>query len=80
MSLLKLVQSNTLLNRQLSAICQLNGLTSSGVKANLQSRIANCEYCLSRPSHTKKAEPLRCLIYRRRVLASWSQALCSGLS
>ncbi|KAL2754663.1 hypothetical protein ACRALDRAFT_1076278 [Sodiomyces alcalophilus JCM 7366] len=40
-SLLKLVQSNTLLNRQLSTICQLNGLTSSGVKASLQGRIVN---------------------------------------
>ncbi|ROT38814.1 MIZ zinc finger protein [Sodiomyces alkalinus F11] len=40
-SLLKIVQSNTLLNRQLSTICQLNGLTSSGVKANLQGRIVN---------------------------------------
>ncbi|KAM0281328.1 hypothetical protein ACHAQH_003596 [Verticillium albo-atrum] len=40
-SLVKVVQSTTLLNRQLSAICQLNGLTSSGVKASLQQRIVN---------------------------------------
>ncbi|KAM0334097.1 hypothetical protein ACHAQA_001117 [Verticillium albo-atrum] len=40
-SLIKVVQSTTLLNRQLSAICQLNGLTSSGVKASLQNRIVN---------------------------------------
>ncbi|CRK31450.1 hypothetical protein BN1708_005452 [Verticillium longisporum] len=41
-SLVKVVQSTTLLNRQLSTICQLNGLTSSGVKASLQQRIVNC--------------------------------------
>ncbi|KAM0579589.1 hypothetical protein ACHAO3_007607 [Verticillium nonalfalfae] len=40
-SLVKVVQSTTLLNRQLSTICQLNGLTSSGVKASLQQRIVN---------------------------------------
>ncbi|GKT88061.1 MIZ/SP-RING zinc finger protein [Colletotrichum tofieldiae] len=40
-ALVKLVNSNQLLNRQLSSICQLNGLTSSGVKASLQSRIVN---------------------------------------
>ncbi|KAF6843300.1 sumo ligase, partial [Colletotrichum musicola] len=40
-ALVKLVQSNQLLNRQLSSICQLNGLTSSGVKASLQSRVVN---------------------------------------
>ncbi|OLN81581.1 E3 SUMO-protein ligase pli1 [Colletotrichum chlorophyti] len=40
-ALVKLVNSNSLLNRQLSSICQLIGLTSSGVKASLQSRIVN---------------------------------------
>ncbi|KAF9871617.1 MIZ/SP-RING zinc finger [Colletotrichum karsti] len=40
-ALVKLVNSNQLLNRQLSSICQLNGLTSSGVKAALQGRIVN---------------------------------------
>ncbi|KAL2879625.1 E3 SUMO-protein ligase pli1 [Colletotrichum sp. CLE4] len=40
-ALVKLVNSNQLLNRQLSQICQLNGLTSSGVKAALQSRIVS---------------------------------------
>ncbi|GJC95430.1 MIZ/SP-RING zinc finger [Colletotrichum higginsianum] len=40
-ALVKLVNSNQLLNRQLSSICQLNGLTSSGVKASLQGRIVN---------------------------------------
>lgn len=34
-------QVNRLLNRQLSSVCQLNGLRSGGVKADLQSRIAN---------------------------------------
>ncbi|TQN73533.1 E3 SUMO-protein ligase pli1, partial [Colletotrichum shisoi] len=42
-ALVKLVNSNQLLNRQLSSICQLNGLTSSGVKASLQNRIVNGE-------------------------------------
>lgn len=37
-------QVNRLLNRQLSSVCQLNGLKSGGVKAELQSRIANREY------------------------------------
>lgn len=45
-ALVKLINSTTLLNKQLSAICQLNGLTSSGVKAHLQSRIANRELLL----------------------------------
>ncbi|KAH6671601.1 putative SUMO ligase SizA [Plectosphaerella plurivora] len=40
-ALVKLINSTTLLNKQLSAICQLNGLTSSGVKAHLQARIVN---------------------------------------
>ncbi|KAH7349511.1 putative SUMO ligase SizA [Plectosphaerella cucumerina] len=40
-ALVKLINSTTLLNKQLSAICQLNGLTSSGVKAHLQARITN---------------------------------------
>lgn len=38
-SLVKLVTSNALLNRQLSTICQVNGLRSTGVKAELQKRI-----------------------------------------
>lgn len=37
-------QVNRLLNRQLSSVCQLNGLKSGGVKAELQSRIANREF------------------------------------
>ncbi|TLD13620.1 uncharacterized protein PgNI_04571 [Pyricularia grisea] len=38
-SLVSLIQSNTLLNRQLQSICQINGLKGSGVKADLQRRI-----------------------------------------
>lgn len=49
-ALVKLVNSNQLLNRQLSSICQLNGLTSSGVKAALQSRIVNGESRLTFPA------------------------------
>lgn len=48
-ALVKLINSTTLLNKQLSTICQLNGLTSSGVKAHLQARIVNCQ-SLSRAS------------------------------
>ena len=42
-SLVKLVTSNALLNRQLSTICQVNGLRSTGVKAELQKRIVTCK-------------------------------------
>lgn len=34
-------QVNQLLNRQLSLVCQVNGLKSTGIKAELQKRIAN---------------------------------------
>ncbi|KAG6042198.1 hypothetical protein E4U41_003944 [Claviceps citrina] len=40
-ALLRQVQSNQLLNRQLSSICQINGLKSTGVKAELQRRIVD---------------------------------------
>ncbi|PHH92555.1 hypothetical protein CDD83_6834 [Cordyceps sp. RAO-2017] len=39
--LIRQVQSNQLYNRQLSSICQVNGLKSTGVKADLQRRIAD---------------------------------------
>ncbi|ATY59570.1 Zinc finger domain-containing MIZ-type [Cordyceps militaris] len=39
LSLIREVQSNQLFNRQLSSICQVNGLKSTGVKADLQRRI-----------------------------------------
>ncbi|EHK17724.1 uncharacterized protein TRIVIDRAFT_183126 [Trichoderma virens Gv29-8] len=38
-ALLRQVQGNSLFNRQLSSICQVNGLKSTGVKAELQRRI-----------------------------------------
>ncbi|KAH7308209.1 transport protein particle component-domain-containing protein [Stachybotrys elegans] len=38
-ALVKQVQSTNLLNRQLSSVCQVNGLKSTGVKADLQRRI-----------------------------------------
>ncbi|OAA71887.1 Zinc finger domain-containing protein, MIZ-type [Akanthomyces lecanii RCEF 1005] len=41
LSLIREVQSNQLFNRQLSSICQVNGLKSTGVKADLQRRIIN---------------------------------------
>ncbi|KAL5896824.1 E3 SUMO-protein ligase pli1 [Pyricularia oryzae] len=43
-SLVSLIQSNTLLNRQLQSICQINGLKGSGVKADLQRRIVELIY------------------------------------
>ncbi|KAM3507208.1 hypothetical protein MY11210_007244 [Beauveria gryllotalpidicola] len=39
LSLIREVQGNQLFNRQLSSICQVNGLKSTGVKADLQRRI-----------------------------------------
>lgn len=39
-------QVNRLLNRQLSSICQINGLKSTGIKAELQKRIATSEFLL----------------------------------
>ncbi|PTB71375.1 zf-MIZ-domain-containing protein [Trichoderma longibrachiatum ATCC 18648] len=40
-ALLRQVQGNSLFNRQLSTVCQVNGLKSTGVKAELQRRIVN---------------------------------------
>ncbi|PON21706.1 hypothetical protein TGAM01_v209444 [Trichoderma gamsii] len=44
-TLLRQVQGNSLFNRQLSSVCQVNGLKSTGVKAELQRRIVHlCAY------------------------------------
>lgn len=40
-TLLRQVQGNSLFNRQLSSVCQVNGLKSTGVKAELQRRIVH---------------------------------------
>ncbi|GAO18201.1 hypothetical protein UVI_02022680 [Ustilaginoidea virens] len=40
-ALVRQVQGNQLLNRQLSSVCQVNGLKSTGVKAELQRRIVD---------------------------------------
>ncbi|KAM0256165.1 hypothetical protein ACHAQJ_005142 [Trichoderma viride] len=40
-ALLRQVQGNSLFNRQLSSVCQVNGLKSTGVKAELQRRIVH---------------------------------------
>ncbi|KAG6088667.1 hypothetical protein E4U30_001878 [Claviceps sp. LM220 group G6] len=40
-SLVRQIQGNQLLNRQLSSVCQVNGLKSTGVKAELQRRIVD---------------------------------------
>lgn len=42
-TLLRQVQGNSLFNRQLSSVCQVNGLKSTGVKAELQRRIVHRE-------------------------------------
>lgn len=42
-ALLRQVQGNQLFNRQLSSVCQVNGLKSTGVKAELQRRIVDRE-------------------------------------
>lgn len=42
-ALLRQVQGNSLFNRQLSSVCQVNGLKSTGVKAELQRRIVHRE-------------------------------------
>jgi hypothetical protein len=43
-ALVREVRSASLYNRQLSSICQVNGLKSTGVKAELQRRIADREF------------------------------------
>lgn len=51
-SLVREVRSASLYNRQLSSICQVNGLKSTGVKAELQRRITD------RKSHLSPGSPL----------------------
>ena len=43
-SLIRQVQGNSLFNRQLSSVCQVNGLKGTGVKADLQGRIVDREF------------------------------------
>jgi hypothetical protein len=43
-ALVRQVQSPQLINRQLSSICQVNGIKSTGVKAELQRRIMNRKF------------------------------------
>jgi E3 SUMO-protein ligase PIAS1 len=50
----------SILNRHLSTICQLNGLKSTGVKADMQQRIVNRESCW-----TCLLNPFVCLILTR---------------
>jgi len=45
-ALIKIVNSNTLLNRQLQAICGAFGQARGGVKAELRARVINCEFVL----------------------------------
>ncbi|KAJ0146778.1 Uncharacterized protein HZ326_10550 [Fusarium oxysporum f. sp. albedinis] len=49
-------QVNRLLNRQLSSVCQVNGVKSTGIKAELQRRIHNrkfrdCSYTIHSRFH-----------------------------
>jgi hypothetical protein len=46
-ALIRQVNSPSLYNRQLSSVCQVNGLKSTGVKAELQRRITTCKYLWS---------------------------------
>lgn len=73
-TLLRRVQGNSLFNRQLSSVCQVNGLKSTGVKAELQRRIVHREsFRLQRPESrpvcayptatVKAALPLRQPVY-----------------
>ncbi|KAF7544623.1 hypothetical protein G7Z17_g9804 [Cylindrodendrum hubeiense] len=50
-------QVNRLLNRQLSSVCQVNGIKSTGIKAELQNRIANRESSFAPPPLTNLARP-----------------------
>jgi len=52
--LIRQVQGNNLFNRQLSSVCQVNGLKSTGVKADLQARIVDRE---SRPRPLSPSQP-----------------------
>ena len=57
-TLVRQVQSTQLINRQLSSVCQVNGLKSTGVKAELQRRIINREseiyqYAISHSCQTR---------------------------
>jgi hypothetical protein len=40
-------QVNRLLNRQLSSVCQINGVKSTGIKAELQGRIHNRKFTVN---------------------------------
>lgn len=50
-------QVNRLLNRQLSSVCQVNGIKSTGIKAELQNRIATRESSRLRLRLTNLAPP-----------------------
>lgn len=50
--LLRRVRGPQLYNRQLSSICQVNGLKSTGVKADLQRRITDRKFALL-PAHPR---------------------------
>jgi hypothetical protein len=63
-SLQRQVQSNSLYNRQLSSICQVNGLRSTGVKAELQRRI-----CTRKSILTSSPRPMPpCVTHTRAFL------------
>ncbi|CAI4211446.1 unnamed protein product [Parascedosporium putredinis] len=53
-SLIKVINSNTLLNRQLQAICGTFGLSRGGVKAELRNRLVN----LAMDAYNKQDAPL----------------------
>lgn len=56
-TLIRQVSGATLFNRQLASICQINGLKSTGVKAELQGRIRDREFMLKRNGRTHQLRP-----------------------
>jgi hypothetical protein len=56
-TLIRQVSGATLFNRQLASICQINGLKSTGVKAELQGRIRDCKFILKRNGRTHQLAP-----------------------
>jgi len=73
--LIRQVQGNNLFNRQLSSVCQVNGLKSTGVKADLQARIVDRE---SRPRPLSPSQPFLSLARRRGEKDSSSRSPCHG--
>ena len=68
--LVRRVRSNGLYNRQLSTVCQVNGLKSTGVKADLQRRITDCKFASSSPSPHPSLAMAPSIHHELRILIS----------